>query len=167
MKKKIIYTSVLFIALIATLFIYNDLHSQNYSNISNENVVQKSKRKAIKVKINNKQFNAHLNKSIAAQELYNRLPQSIDFNDLSPNFDEKIGDLNKKINIKGMSKGDDPRPGDIGYWSPQPRIVLYFGDVVYWEGIHVIGSFDKADKIRAIKIIQSHKSNFNVKISRR
>lgn len=35
---------------------------------------------------------------------------------------------------------------NIAYWSPQPRVVLYYGGVGAWDGIHVIGSFDEEDK---------------------
>ncbi len=124
---------------------------------------QKSTMK-IDITINSQTFSAHLNNSVASSELANRLPLTLSFRNFASGFHEKIGDLKSPLTIKGMSDADNPKPGDIGYWSPQPRIVLYWGDVSAYSGIHVIGSFD--DRSSAINYIRRQSDPFKVVISR-
>ena len=87
-------------------------------------------------------WRAHLNDSQAAQALASRLPLTLTFRDFAQGFDEKIADLDQPLPFDQMSSGDDPSPGQIAYWSPDQRLVLYWGDVARYDGIHVIGAFD-------------------------
>lgn len=41
--------------------------------------------------------------------------------------------------MEGMPEGDDPIPGDIGWYAPWGNVVLYYGDVGYSGGIARIG----------------------------
>jgi hypothetical protein len=39
----------------------------------------------------------------------------------------------------GLPEGDDPQVGDLGWYAPWGNVVLYYGDVDYWDGIARIG----------------------------
>ena len=77
---------------------------------------------------------------------------------------KKIGDLDSELDLGYSSYVHDPNPGDIAYWSPQPRVVLYYGDVGAWDGIHVIGSFDEEDKEAADAELSETSYDFEVTI---
>jgi hypothetical protein len=47
--------------------------------------------------------------------------------------------------MDGVPAGDDPEINDIGYYAPSGDLVLYCGDVGYWNGIVRIGRLDAAD----------------------
>lgn len=96
-------------------------------------------------------YSARLNGTQAAESLKPLLPLTLSFHDFSSGFDEKIADLDQPLAFDQMPAGDDPAPGDIAYWSPDQRIVLYWGDVARYDGIHLIGSFDSDDAIEAIR----------------
>ena len=46
--------------------------------------------------------------------------------------------------MDGMPAGDDPNPGEIGWYAPGSVLVLYYGDVGYFDGIARLGTFDAA-----------------------
>lgn len=100
---------------------------------------------SVSVTMNGTVCRAHLNAGTAAQDLISRLPLILTQTQTA-GFEEKIGDLDSELDLGYSSYVHDPNPGDIAYWSPQPRVVLYYGDVGAWDGIHVIGSFDEEDK---------------------
>lgn len=106
---------------------------------------------AIQVTIDGTVYPARLNGSQAAEALRALLPLSLSFRDFSAGHEEKIADLNQPLAHDQMPAGDDPAPGDIAYWSPDQRIVLYWGDVARYNGIHVIGSFDSQNAIEAVR----------------
>jgi hypothetical protein len=55
---------------------------------------------------------------------------------------EKTGRLDPPLDMAGMPAGDDPGPGEIGWYAPSSDLVLYYGDVGYWTGISRLGTFD-------------------------
>lgn len=62
---------------------------------------------------------------------------TLTFEDL--NGVEKIAPLDDPLTMDQMPEGDDPEIGDLGYYAPWSNIVLYYGDVSYWNGIARIG----------------------------
>ncbi len=44
--------------------------------------------------------------------------------------------------MDGVPPGDDPAPGDVGYYAPSGDLVFYYGDVGYYTGIVRLGQFD-------------------------
>jgi hypothetical protein len=78
--------------------------------------------------------------SSTARDLIGRLPLTITFSDF--NNVEKIARLPSGLSLDGVPEGDDPAPGDIGYYAPSRDLVLYYGDVGYFAGIVRIGQFD-------------------------
>lgn len=76
----------------------------------------------------------------AARDLAARLPQTLAFGDHGGV--EKIARLDPPLTMDGMPAGDDPDPGEIGWYAPSADLVLYHGDVGYWNGIARLGTFD-------------------------
>lgn len=72
------------------------------------------------------------------RDLAAQLPLTLTFNDL--NGVEKIAPLPHPLTTTGVPAGADPDINDIGYYSPSNDLVLYYGDVGYWNGIIRIGT---------------------------
>ncbi|MCS7061557.1 MAG: cyclophilin-like fold protein, partial [Anaerolineae bacterium] len=75
-----------------------------------------------------------------ARDLIDQLPLTLTFRDF--NRVEKITTLPRRLSTEGMPPGDDPLPGDIGYYAPWNNLVFYYGDVGYFNGIVRIGRFE-------------------------
>lgn len=73
-----------------------------------------------------------------ARDLAAQLPLTLTFKDL--NRVEKIAPLPRRLTTTGVPAGADPDINDIGYYSPSNDLVLYYGDVGYWNGIIRIGN---------------------------
>ena len=74
------------------------------------------------------------------RELATRMPLTLTFSDY--NAVEKTARLQPALSMDGMPAGDDPNPGEIGWYAPSSDLVLYYGDVGYWNGIARLGTFD-------------------------
>ena len=85
---------------------------------------------------------AELADNPTAADLAAQLPLTLTFRDL--NSVEKIARLPESLTMQGVPEGEDPSIGDIGYYAPSQDLVLYYGDVGYWNGIVRIGRFDAA-----------------------
>ena len=86
-----------------------------------------------------------------------QLPLTLTFRDF--NRVEKIADLPRPLSTEGVPPGADPDIRDIGYYSPSNNLVLYYGDVGYWNGIVRIGQFDTD-----IASIEAQSGDFTVTI---
>jgi hypothetical protein len=75
-----------------------------------------------------------------SQDFAGQLPLALTFRDL--NRVERIAKLPRPLTTEGVPDGDDPEIADIGYYAPTQELVLYYGDVGYWNGIVRIGRFD-------------------------
>ncbi|MBU7447677.1 MULTISPECIES: cyclophilin-like fold protein [Lactiplantibacillus] len=109
----------------------------------------------ITVTINGHQLAAHLNRSSAAKAFARELPTTLSFRDYA-DFPEKIADLHHALPTTGMPSGHAGNQGAIGYWSPDQRIVFYWGTESYYEGIHIIGHFDSQNYRQVIKNMGNH-----------
>lgn len=76
-----------------------------------------------------------------ARDLVAQLPLTLTFKDL--NRVEKIAPLPRPLTTAGVPRGADPEINDIGYYSPSNDLVLYYGDVGYWDGIVRIGTVEE------------------------
>jgi hypothetical protein len=76
-----------------------------------------------------------------ARDLDAQLPLTLTFKDL--NRVEKVAPLPRPLTTTGVPSGADPDINDIGYYSPSNDLVLYYGDVGYWDGIVRIGTLSK------------------------
>jgi hypothetical protein len=82
-----------------------------------------------------------------ARDLLAQLPLTLTLSDF--NRLEKIAALPRKLSTDGAPPGDDPSPGDIGYYAPWGNLVFYYGNVGYFNGIVRIGRFEgNLDAIR-------------------
>lgn len=117
----------------------SQVHTESLKTKSTQS--KQNKRKKIVITIKGKKLTAHLNNSSAAKAFARELPTTLSFRDY-PGLPEKIADLGHKLPTNGMPSGHAGTRGSIGYWSPQRRIVFYWGTESYYEGIHIIGHFD-------------------------
>jgi hypothetical protein len=102
----------------------------------------------VRIVIGDTMVTAELWDNAPAQALADRLPLTLTFSDL--NAVEKTARLDPALPMTGMPDGDDPEPGDIGWYAPSSDVVLYYGDVGYWPGIARIGHIiDGIDTIAA------------------
>jgi len=92
---------------------------------------------AIRITIDGHTLTATVWDNPAGRDLVERLPVTLTFEDL--NGVEKIAPLDDPLTMDQMPEGDDPEIGDLGYYAPWSNIVLYYGDVSYWNGIARIG----------------------------
>ena len=72
---------------------------------------------------------------------------------------EKISDLPRRLSTEGAPPGSDPSIGDIAYYSPSQDLVLYYGDVGYWNGIIPIGRLNAG-----FEMIEAQADGFEVRI---
>lgn len=94
-----------------------------------------------------------------ARDLAGQLPLTLTFTDL--NRVEKIARLPRPLTTNGVPAGADPDINDIGYYSPSNDLVLYYGDVGYWNGIIRIGTL-----IEGMPTIARQPDGFTATISR-
>jgi hypothetical protein len=100
---------------------------------------------AITMTTDGRVITATLHDNPAATALVEQLPLTLTFDDF--NSVEKTARLPSPLPMQGMPEGDDPEIGDIGFWAPGGDLVLYYGDVGYWNGIARLGTFDDVEAI--------------------
>jgi hypothetical protein len=87
-------------------------------------------------------------------------PLTLRFRDF--NHVEKIAKLPRPLTMAGVPAGDDPEINDIGYYAPSGDLVLYCGDVGYFNGIVRIGRLDAED----MSVIERQPDGFELMIDR-
>ena len=115
---------------------------------------------SIRMVINGQPVSAQLFDNPTARDLAAQLPLTLSFRDL--NAVEKIARLPRPLTMEGVPDGDDPSPTEIGYYAPSEDLVLYYGDVGYWNGIVRIGQFSSAD----VDLIAQQPDGFDVTLER-
>lgn len=91
----------------------------------------------IRITIDDQTLDATVWDTPAGQDLLDQLPLTLSFEDLGG--EEKVGHLNDPLTMDGMPEGGDPQIGDLGWYEPWGNVVLYYGEVDYWDGIARIG----------------------------
>ncbi|KMO82728.1 hypothetical protein MCHUDSM44219_01560 [Mycolicibacterium chubuense] len=114
----------------------------------------------IQMMVGGRQITAELADNPTARDLATQLPITLDFHDL--NGVEKIARLPRALTTDGVPAGADPEVTDIGYYAPSQDLVLYYGDVGYWNGIVRIGRFDRDE----LPFVQSQPDGFTVTLDR-
>jgi hypothetical protein len=94
---------------------------------------------AVQITIGDTTVDGELWDNPAARDLAARLPLTLTFSDY--NALEKTARLDPALTMEGMPAGDDPNPGEIGWYGPSSDLVLYHGDVGFWNGIARLGTF--------------------------
>lgn len=94
----------------------------------------------IRVIVGDTTTTGRLHDNPTARDLAAQLPLTLDFRDL--NHVEKTAPLPRRLSLDGAPDGHAPAAGEIGYWSPGGDLVLYYGDVRFWNGIVPIGQLD-------------------------
>jgi hypothetical protein len=114
----------------------------------------------IRITVNDQTFTAQLADNPTASDLVDQLPLTLRFRDF--NRVEKIAKLPRPLTMDGVPAGDDPEINDIGYYAPSGDLVLYYGDVGYWNGIVRIGRLDAQD----MSLIERQPDGFELTIDR-
>ena len=94
----------------------------------------------VRVLVGGQVFAAELYDNPTARDLADRLPVELTVNDLHGT--EKTGRLPFALTTDGVPRGSDPEVDEIGYYAPGQDLVLYHGDVGYFDGIVRIGRFE-------------------------
>ena len=100
----------------------------------------------VRVLVGDQAFAAELYDNPTAQDLADQLPVTLSMDDLHGT--EKTGRLPFELTTDGVPRGSDPEVDEIGYYAPGQDLVLYYGDVGYFNGIIRIGRFQ--DSIASI-----------------
>jgi hypothetical protein len=114
----------------------------------------------IQITVGDQTFTAQLADNPTARDLEHQLPLTLRFRDF--NRVEKIAKLPRPLTMDGVPAGDDPEINDIGYYAPSGDLVLYYGDVGYFNGIVRIGGLDAAD----MSVIERQPDGFELTIDR-
>jgi hypothetical protein len=112
----------------------------------------------IRIAVDDRSITAQLADNLTAQDLADQLPLTLTFRDF--NGVEKTAELPRPLTTEGVPEGDDPEITDIGYYAPDNNLVLYYGDVGYWNGIIRIGRFNTDD----VDFIKRQPDNVEVRI---
>jgi hypothetical protein len=94
----------------------------------------------IEITIGDQHFQATLDDSAASGDLVAQLPVTVEMDDHGSV--EKTGSLPSPLSLDGQPAGADPNVGDVGYYAPGNDLVLYYGDMSYYNGIVVLGRLD-------------------------
>lgn len=93
----------------------------------------------VRVLVGDQALAAELYDNPTARDLTDRLPVTLTLDDLHGT--EKTGRLPFALTTEGVPRGSDPEVDEIGYYGPGQDLVLYYGDVGYFNGIIRIGRF--------------------------
>ncbi|HHW85752.1 MAG TPA: hypothetical protein GX400_06040 [Chloroflexi bacterium] len=107
----------------------------------------------IRVIIGDTVLTARLWDNPTARDLIAQLPLTLTFSDYGRQ--EKLARLPQRLTMEGVPAGDDPLPGEIGYYAPAGVIVFYYTDVGYFNGIVRLGQFDGGEDVINALISQS------------
>lgn len=80
-----------------------------------------------------------LNDSEAATEFLGRLPLTLRFEDYAAT--EKIAYLPEKL-LAPVSKGYQPKKGDITYYAPWGNLAIFYKDFSYAQGLVSLGEIE-------------------------
>lgn len=112
----------------------------------------------IRIVVAGQAIQARLCDNPTAREFAQRLPMTLTFHDF--NRLEKITALPEPLTTQGVPAGDDTKVADIGYYAPEQDLVLYYGDVGFWNGIVCLGQFDS----NQLALVQNQPDGFDVTI---
>ncbi|MFF4082724.1 cyclophilin-like fold protein [Streptomyces sp. NPDC001777] len=84
-----------------------------------------------------------------ADQVADLLPFAAGFDDF--HAQEKLTRLPRALDVSGVPRADEPRPGEIGYYAPGLSLVLYYASPGRWPGLVRIGRFDlPLERLRAL-----------------
>lgn len=149
MKKILLLITVLFTVVLAACSNGVSTTSENDSSEPDQRMEKQTE--AVVINIDGVDYRATLLDTSATRSLLAELPLEVTFRDYAAGFDEKIADLNKALDYGSDQYDHDPKALDIAYWSPDERLVFYYGDVGTYSGIHIIGNFDSEEALEAIE----------------
>ena len=96
----------------------------------------------IRLTIDGTDFAGTLSDNPSTNGLLALLPLTLSLRDF--NGVEKTAALPSPLILDGVPRGADPELYYIGYYAPDQVLVLYYGDVGFYNGIVRLGRFDPA-----------------------
>jgi hypothetical protein len=105
---------------------------------------------SILITVDGQTLTARLADNATARDLLDQLPLTLRFRDF--NHVEKIAKLPRPLTLDGAPEGADPDVDDIGYYAPSGDLVLYYGDVGYFDGIVRLGRFGDGDLAAIVRL---------------
>lgn len=113
----------------------------------------------IKLTFNNNEIYATITNSKSANDFLSQLPITLEIKDY--NLTEKIGYLNKKLNIDNEPDGITPKIGDITYFAPWGNIAIFYKNFRYSKNLIYLGRFEN---VKDIEKLLNVKYDFNMNI---
>ena len=98
---------------------------------------------SIRITIGARTLTGRLYDNATARDLLDQLPLTLCFRDF--NRLEKIAKLPRPLTLDGAPAGADPDVDDVGYYAPSGDLVLYYGNVGYFDGIVRLGRVGDGD----------------------
>lgn len=97
----------------------------------------------IRITVGDAVLNGRLNATTMAQSLAKRLPMTVTFTSHPDggDFPTKVTHLVPALATAGTTLGAAPGPGEIALYVPSGNLGLYYGQLSYWDGAVVLGSF--------------------------
>ena len=96
---------------------------------------------SIRIRLAGETVTVTLEAGEAARAFRALLPLTLTLKDF--NGTEKIGDLPKRLPVKGEPAGADPEPGDIAYYAPWGNLAIYYKDFEYSDGLVRLGRLSR------------------------
>ena len=112
----------------------------------------------VRITVAEQTLTAQLTDNPTARDLLDQLPLTLTFRDF--NRVEKVAELPRPLTMDGVPPGDDPDINDIGHYAPSRSLVIYYGDVGYWNGMVRIGRLAEPDTA----LIEQQPDGFQVTI---
>lgn len=99
---------------------------------------------AIVLRIGDRTINATLYANPAARDFAAMLPFTTQFRDYGGQ--EKTGTPPRPVSSDGEPAGADPERDEIGFYTPNGVVVLWYSDIGYFTGIIRLGRFDASGR---------------------
>lgn len=107
--------------------------------INNDKKIEEEKENRMKISVNDGSHNIifELNDSIAANDLYNQLPLTVEAENFSSN--EKIFYPSNELNIDDTPRANDGGRGVLAYYEPWGDVVMFYDSFSSASGLYELG----------------------------
>ena len=107
--------------------------------INNDKKIEEEKENRMKISVNDGSHNIifELNDSVAANDLYNQLPLTVEAENFSSN--EKIFYPSNELNIDDTPRANDGGRGVLAYYEPWGDVVMFYDSFSSASGLYELG----------------------------
>lgn len=103
---------------------------------------------AIVIEIAGRKITGELDHSATSLSLLAQLPLTLSFSDYGGQ--EKVARIPAPLDLRSAPSGSDAAPLTIGYYVPDQRLILYYDDVGYFDGIVPIGTYEDISAVTGL-----------------